>query len=170
VSAAEGTHDGHAMHGEAAKHDANVKAEADAGAMSEDAVIAEQLPTYPLDTCPISGEELGGMGDAVNYVYEGRLVRFCCGNCKGDFLADPAATFAKIDAAVIEQQLPDYPLQFCPVSGEPLGGMGEPYNHVHGTRLVRFCCDGCVGKFEANPAAYFAKIDAAAAARAEAKE
>jgi len=133
----------------------------------EAAVIAAQLPTYPLDTCPISGEKLGGMGDPVDFVYQGRLVRFCCPNCEDDFLADPAAAFAKIDAAVIEQQLPDYPLDHCPVSGEQLGAMGEPYDHVSGTRLVRFCCDGCVGKFEGNPAAYFAKIDQAAAAKAE---
>lgn len=156
-------------HGSHVKFEAVVKTEAKAAspvtaADSDEAVIAAQLPTYPLDTCPISGEELGGMGDPVNYVHDGRLVRFCCPHCEGDFLADPAATFAKIDAAVIAQQLPDYPMDRCPVSGEKLGEMGEPYNHVQGTRLVRFCCGGCVDEFEGNPAKFLAKIDAAAAA------
>jgi hypothetical protein len=69
-------------------------------------------------------------------------------------------------AAVIEQQLATYPLRVCPVSGKELGSMGEPYNHVHEGRLVRFCCDGCIPDFNQDPAMYIAKIDAAAAAGA----
>ena len=71
-------------------------------------------------------------------------------------------------AAVIAQQLPTYPLRVCPVSGKELGAMGEPYNHVHEGRLVRFCCDGCIPDFNKDPAMYLAKIDAAAAAGARA--
>jgi hypothetical protein len=39
--------------------------------------------------------------------------------------------------------------------------MGEPYNFVHGNRLVRFCCAGCIDAFRADPVAGLAKIDAA---------
>ena len=53
------------------------------------AVIAAQLPLYPLATCPISGEALGDMGAAIDVVHDGRLVRFCCKNCVKEFLADP---------------------------------------------------------------------------------
>jgi hypothetical protein len=70
------------------------------------------------------------------------------------------------DAAVIAAQLPGYPLTTCPVGGKTLGSMGEPYHHVHEGRLVRFCCDGCLKEFNADPAAYLPKIDAAAAAGA----
>lgn len=148
-----------------------VPANADETALTgDDAIIADQLPTYPKMACPVSNNELGKMGAPANHVHEGRLVRFCCPMCEGRFNEDPAAYLAKIDAAVIAEQGPDYPLDVCPVSGNELGAMGEPYDHVHGTRLVRFCCGGCVDKFNEEPATYLAKIDAAAAAAAEAVE
>lgn len=132
-------------------------------APTDDEVIAAQLPTYPLEVCPVSGKALGTMGDPANHVHDGRLVRFCCGGCKGMFNEEPAAYFTKIDAAVLEKQLPGYPMTTCPVSGLELGSMGDPYEHVSGTRLVRFCCGGCTDRFEADSATYLAKIDAAAA-------
>ena len=124
----------------------------------EAAIIAVQLPSYPLTTCVISGEEIE---DVENVVHEGRLVRLCCGNCKKEFAKDPAKYIAQIDAAVIKAQLPTYPLQTCPVSEEELGGMDEPINYVHGTRLVRFCCKSCVKSFKKDPAETMAVIDAA---------
>ena len=61
-----------------------------------------------------------------------------------------------------------YPLQTCVVSGEPLGGMGEPYvlmfkQDGKPDREVRFCCEMCVARFNSNPAKYLAQLDAAAA-------
>jgi YHS domain-containing protein len=153
-------HDPHAGHDHAA-HDQAAPSAAKAAA-APDAVVAEQLPTYPLDTCVVSGEPLAAMGKPVDFVHEGRLIRFCCPMCEKKFAADPAKYLAKIDAAVIEAQLPDYPLTVCPVSGKELGAMGEPYDHVSGTRLVRFCCGGCLEAFNDDPAAYLAKVDAAA--------
>lgn len=65
----------------------------------------------------------------------------------------------------------DYPLTTCVVSGKSLDSMGGPYVHVHQVegqpdREVQFCCKGCLPRFNANPAAYLAKIDAAQAAAA----
>ncbi len=122
-------------------------------------VIASQLPSYPINTCLVSGEELGE--DAVNGVVEGRLFRACCPNCAGKIKKSPADYIAKIDAAVIKAQLPSYPLEGCAVSGKELGSMGDPINYVHGTRLVRFCCKGCVKGFQKNPAKALKKVDAA---------
>ncbi len=34
---------------------------------------------YTLDTCPVSGEKLGSMGDPSVKMYDGREVRFCGG-------------------------------------------------------------------------------------------
>ncbi|HED65100.1 MAG TPA: hypothetical protein ENJ09_06035 [Planctomycetes bacterium] len=133
-------------------------------ASSDDAsVVASELPSYPLTTCPVSGEKLGGeMGEAINVVVQGRLVRVCCKGCIKKVKADPSKAFSMIDAAVIKQQKPSYPLDTCPVSGEPLkGDMGEPIDVVVGTRLVRVCCKGCIKKVKANPAAALAKVDAA---------
>ncbi len=187
------------------------------------AVVATQLPSYPLTTCPITGKELGKMGAPVDYVVNGRLVRLCCGMCKakvdkdsaaaikkvdaavvdaqkasyalktdpvtdkplGDkavdyvygtrlvrfasadsiaaFEKDPKTAMAKVDAALITAQIATYPLKTCVVSDEELGGeMGAPIDRLYGVRLVRFCCDDCPAKFDADPKTYLAKIDAAA--------
>src|SRR5687767_8273599 len=64
-------------------------------------VIAFQRPSYPLDTCPISGEKLGSMGAPVDMVVDGRLVRLCCGNCKKAVDKDKAAVIKQIDEAVV---------------------------------------------------------------------
>ena len=63
------------------------------------AIVAAQLASYPLDTCPVSEDSLGSMGDPIDYVYEGRLVRFCCDGCIGSFEKDPGRYLALIDAA-----------------------------------------------------------------------
>ncbi len=74
--------------------------QAEEGAKDEAAVIAKQLPTYPLNTCVVSGEKLGGdMGKPVDYLYKGRLVRFCCKGCIKDFNAEPEKYLKKIDDA-----------------------------------------------------------------------
>jgi hypothetical protein len=63
------------------------------------AVIEAQGRDYPLKTCPVSKEELGGMGEPVNVVVAGRLVRLCCNGCKKDLLKDPLKYIAAVDAA-----------------------------------------------------------------------
>jgi YHS domain-containing protein len=65
----------------------------------DDAVAAAQKPAYPLETCVVTGEKLGKMGDPVDYVYNNRLVRFCCKGCIPTFKKDPAKYLAMIDAA-----------------------------------------------------------------------
>jgi len=52
-----------------------------------------------------------------------------------------------------------YPLATCPITGKKLGTMGDPPVKVYDGREVRFCCAGCIGKFEKDKAANFAKID-----------
>lgn len=125
-------------------------------------IIAQQLPYYPLDTCVVSGEKLGGdMGDPINVVYKNRLVRFCCKMCTQEFTKDPGKYIQKIDAAVIAKQSHGYPLKTCITSGEALGTMGDPIQRVVANRLVKFCCAGCVKGFNKEPAKQLAKIDAA---------
>ncbi len=123
-------------------------------------IIARQKDKYPLDTCVITGESLDGMGGGVDYIYGNRLVRFCCKGCVNKFEKDPAPSLAKLDKAVIEQQVAAYPLKTCVVSGDALDIAGEPLNFVAGNQLVRFCCKGCVRKFKANPAMYLEKLSA----------
>lgn len=69
-----------------------------------------------------------------------------------------AATETVTDSALA------YPIDYCVVSGEKLGGMGDPVKYDYKGRTVMFCCNGCVKKFEAEPAKYIAALDAAVAA------
>lgn len=124
-------------------------------------MVEQQLPVYPLDTCLVSGQKLGSMGEPVDKVYNNRLVRFCCAGCVPGFEKDPATYIEKLDAAVVEAQLPDYPMETCVVSGHELGSMGDPVNYVNANRLVRFCCAGCTAAFEKHPAKFHATLDEA---------
>ena len=126
------------------------------------AVIAEQLPSYPTTKCVISDELLGGeMGDPINKVVAGRLVRLCSRGCLKALKKDPAKVIGAVDKLVVKAQLESYPLETCPVSGEELGSMGDPIDYVHGTRLVRLCCKGCLKDLKKDPAAVMAKVDEA---------
>ncbi|OGL44034.1 MAG: hypothetical protein A2161_16015 [Candidatus Schekmanbacteria bacterium RBG_13_48_7] len=126
-------------------------------------IAADQQGTgvYPLDYCIVSGEKLGVMGDLIVYNYEGREIRFCCKDCVKSFEAKPETYLKKLDAAIIEQQLPYYPLTTCVVTKEKLDSMGEPINYVYKNRLIRFCCQGCIGTFLKNPDKYLAELDEA---------
>jgi len=118
--------------------------------------------SYALKTCPVSGQELGAMGDPVVKEIAGRQVAFCCEGCVAPYEEDVDAYSAQIDAAIIEQQLDAYPLETCLVMDSvELGAMGEPVNHVYGNRLIRFCCEGCIAAFEDEPQTHLAKLDAA---------
>ena len=126
----------------------------------DEKMIAEQLPYYPLTTCPISGSELGGMGKPIDKIYKNRLVRFCCGGCPKSFEKEMGKYMAELDAAVIAKQAPTYRAVNCPVTGKKLDSMGGPYDVVLGNRLVRLCCKGCVKRLRKDPLGYFAKLDA----------
>jgi len=128
----------------------------------DSAMITRQMAYYPLQTCVVGGGKLDGKkSQPINIVYDNRLVRFGSEASAKQFAEDPAPYLAKLDQAVVETQLADYPLTTCPVSGKELGGMGEPVNYVYGNRLVRLCCGGCIDTFRSDPTAYLAKIDAA---------
>src|SRR5689334_11431667 len=103
-------------------------------------IIAAQKPSYPLDTCPISGEKLGK--DAVDNVKDGHLVRTCCSKCSAKV---DAAAIKKVEDAVIAAQLKSYPMENC-LCGEKLGD--KAVNHVVGTRLVRCCSPECANMME----------------------
>lgn len=58
---------------------------------------AAEIEAYPIDYCVVSGQKLGSMGTPVDYMHEGRLVRFCCGGCIAAFQADPEKYLAVLD-------------------------------------------------------------------------
>jgi len=129
----------------------------------DEAIVRDQLGSYPLDTCVVTGEPLVENGEdiAANMVYGNRLVRLCCAMCERELKADPRKFIARLDNATADAQREGYPLDTCIVAGGELGSMGEPAEMVIAGRLMRFCCAGCEPKVRADPARYIAAIDEA---------
>jgi YHS domain-containing protein len=86
-----------------ARCERSFKADAERFHKKMDAMItAKQKAGYPLKTCLVSGEELGGeMGEPVNYVHRptNQLVRFCCAGCVDAFKEEPAKFLVKLEEA-----------------------------------------------------------------------
>ena len=58
------------------------------------AVAATKPVPYPLKTCVVSGDKLGGdMGVPIEFIYQtngiNQEIKFCCPMCKPTFLAEP---------------------------------------------------------------------------------
>ena len=54
---------------------------------------------YPLDTCVVSGEKLGTMGDPFIIKYQQKTVKFCCGSCLKEFNKEPAKYMSILEEA-----------------------------------------------------------------------
>ncbi len=122
-------------------------------------MIKDQLPYYPLTTCFMMDEPLDVNGSAVDFIFDNRLVRLCCNDCKDMFLKNPGKYFKYIEEELIKQQTKTYPMTTCAVADSPLDGMGGPDWMIVGSRVVGLCCAGCRPKVEREPAKYFNKID-----------
>lgn len=119
---------------------------------------AKKPKPYPLDTCAVSGEKLGGdMGEPYVFTYEGREIKLCCDSCKKDFDKDTAKFVAKVDAAA-KKVKPDK-LTTCVVSGEKLDD--NAYVFITKGQEVKLCCKDCQKEFTKDPAKYLKKIEMA---------
>ncbi len=54
--------------------------------------------------CPVSGEKVGEMGEAVKYEYNGKIYNLCCPMCKKDFDKDPEKFSKKVEDQMVEEQ------------------------------------------------------------------
>lgn len=146
---------------------ASVWAEEDGGAATTQPATQpageEAVVPYILDVCPVSGQKLGSMGEPEVMVHEGREIKFCCSGCRPRFEKEPAKYLEKMDKMIAAEQRESYPLATCVVSGGELGD--ESVEIVWRNRLVRFCCEDCVGTFKKDPQKYLDKIDEAAKAK-----
>ena len=75
-------------------------------------------------------------------------------------LADEQKTDAKP-----KPKVKPFILKTCPVSGDKLGEMGDPYVFEFEGREIKLCCKGCLKDFKKSSAKYVKKIE-----EAEAKE
>ena len=58
---------------------------------------ATKAKPYPLDTCIVSDEKLGGeMGEPYVFTHEGQEIKLCCKPCQKDFKKDPAKYLKKL--------------------------------------------------------------------------
>jgi YHS domain-containing protein len=53
-----------------------------------------------------------------------------------------------------------YPLDYCLVSGDKIGGMGQPVVIVYRGREIKFCCPDCPPQFNKDPEKYLKKLAA----------
>lgn len=51
---------------------------------------------YPRNTCIVTDNDLGSMGDEQRLVYQGQELKFCCAPCVKKFQANPAKYLAKL--------------------------------------------------------------------------
>jgi len=119
---------------------------------------------YPLDVCIVTGGPLEKDGPLREVVHRNRLVRLGTDACVERFRAEPDRWLAELDRRIKESQRPDYPIAECIVAGCPLTDGHAVNERTHGNRLVRIGCEGCVARFEADPATYVKKLDEAYAA------
>lgn len=54
---------------------------------------------YPLETCIVSDEKLGTMGDAYVFTHEGQEIKLCCKPCQKDFKKNPSKYLKKLEKA-----------------------------------------------------------------------
>lgn len=82
----------------------------------------------------------------------------CGGSCCA--MSTAALTGTNLVLSTNTNVVPDR-LPTCPVSGDKLGEMGEPYRFVYEGQEVKLCCSGCKKDFLKEPAKYLALIRAA---------
>jgi hypothetical protein len=57
-----------------------------------------EVNPYPLKTCLVSGEKLGGdMGDPYVFKYKGQEIKLCCKGCLKDFEKEPSKFVKKLE-------------------------------------------------------------------------
>lgn len=129
------------------------------GAVAADKKVKLKTKPYPLDTCIVSEEKLGSMGDAVVFTEGDQEIQLCCKSCRKDFDKNKAANLKKIAEAW--KAVKPYPLTTCIVSDEALEE-GKAVGVVAEGREFMLCCKSCLKDFRQDTAKFVKKVDAAA--------
>ena len=116
---------------------------------------------YLLDTDPVSGKSLGPVDKQVILALEGREFRFASTQNAEAFKASPEKYTPAVDAKLIAQQMPLYPLDTCVVTGDKLGKQGTAYDFVYQNRLVRLSSKEHLATFLKDAPKFLSKLDAA---------
>lgn len=122
------------------------------------ALVSPMGDAYYLATCPVCDGRLGYTRVALERVIGGRSLRFCSESCVEVFGADLRAGTARIDAIMIRDQVPHYPVRVSLVSGRPLGD--HPIDTVWCNRLFRLADESERGVLLREPTKYLRALDA----------
>jgi YHS domain-containing protein/uncharacterized membrane protein len=132
----------------------NQRMDVDVGAPASAATDAGPIPINTV--CPVSGK----LADRTKTtVHEGKLVAFCCDDCKASFIKDPQPHLAKL--AQLANPPPGNlgltkPINAkCPVSGKDVD---PAKTSIRDGKVLAFCCDNCKAKFDQDPTPYLAKL------------
>ncbi len=120
---------------------------------------AELMDVYYMKTCAGCDALLGAKGEAIDVANAGRSLRFCSSACQTAFSRDPAAGLARIDAVMIADQRPHYPLTTSLFDDGPLGE--RPLAFIWGNRLFLARDEAERQRVLADPAAAICKLDRA---------
>ncbi len=100
--------------------------------------------------CPVTGKELGSMGEPVKVKVGEEVAFLCCKGCIGQQI--------KADHWKIIQTNLANAQKICPVMEQPVDATMK--STVVNGRKIFVCCPPCIPKIEAAPATYVAKLDA----------
>lgn len=141
-------------------------------AQHHDSAVAHAAGQAINKDCPVGKEPIDG---ETFVTFEGHTIGFCCPGCDSQFLAwdetrraafvtaslsgDEPAELADQPEEEVAEWMEPYTLTTCAVSGMELGSMGDPVVRAYNGREVRFCCASCIGEFESDMEASFAKVD-----------
>ena len=121
----------------------------------------EPRPVAINTICPVSCK----LADRTKTLWhEGKLVAFCCDDCKASFVKDPAPYLAKLTqfASVPPGALGLKPVNDkCPVSGKDVD---PAQTAVYKGKVIAFCCEKCKATFETDPKPHLARLNLASAA------
>jgi len=121
---------------------------------------------YTLPGCADCGKALKPLDESVVKLEEGRELRFCSDSCAGHFEKRKDQALARVDAAMVKDQAPLYPLTTSVVSGKPLPE--KPVEVIRGNRLVRLAEQAEVAQLDKDAARHIEALDKAAT-KAQAK-
>jgi Cu(I)/Ag(I) efflux system membrane fusion protein len=109
------------------------------------------------EICPVTGSELGSMGDPLPVKLASGQVWICCEGCQTPLAEQPDKYLPKLARTewTVEEQ------RICPVTRAKLGSMGEPLPVKVENQKLWVCCAGCPEKLKAEPARYLAALEPA---------
>ena len=130
-----------------------IQAAAVAGEHPAPRVEKAQAKITPQTTCPV----MGGKIRKDQYVdHAGKRIYMCCKGCTGKLEKDPATYIKKLEAEGVTVATVQ---TTCPVMD---GKKIEKDQYVdHDGKRIYVCCKGCIGKIQADPAPYVAKLEQA---------